>query len=170
MKSCQVTGMIFLFPMNKIKILILSAVLVLPGLVFVFLKAFGSNVYNVEVFYTETKPEKVMACNSTIPHSVMTMEGKSEMLFVLGKYKWGVEGLSTHVFMKNHLNDSLKRFWECDLVVSVDTVDKKTLGVLVDKERRIRGYYNLRDREENDRLAVELKIIRDNNTNGVNGE
>jgi hypothetical protein len=51
-------------------------------------------------------------------------------------------------------------------VVSIDQLkecfflmEKGKNAVLLDKQRRIRGYYNLADREEIDRLAVELTII-----------
>lgn len=49
---------------------------------------------------------------------------------------------------------SIEQLKECFFVM-----EKDKNAVLLDRERRIRGYYNLLDREEIDRLAVELTII-----------
>ena len=46
-------------------------------------------------------------------------------------------------------------FKYCDLVMS----DLDNRVVLVDATRRIRGYYNIMEREETDRLILELKIL-----------
>jgi protein SCO1/2 len=40
-----------------------------------------------------------------------------------------------------------------------ETIDHSSKLVLVDKERRIRGYYNGTDEKEVDRLILETKIL-----------
>lgn len=49
---------------------------------------------------------------------------------------------------------TIDQLMECMLIM-----EKGKNAVLLDKQRRIRGYYDLVDREELDRLAVELTII-----------
>ncbi len=46
-------------------------------------------------------------------------------------------------------------FKNCELVMN----DQDDRVVLVDKEERIRGYFDITDREETDRLILELKIL-----------
>ena len=43
----------------------------------------------------------------------------------------------------------------CDLIMS----DLDNRVVLLDTDNRIRGYYNIMEREETDRLIVELRIL-----------
>lgn len=47
----------------------------------------------------------------------------------------------------------------CDMVMS--ELDNRV--VLIDKENRIRGYYNILEREETDRLILELRILKTDN-------
>ncbi len=49
---------------------------------------------------------------------------------------------------------SIEQLQECFFVL-----EKGKNAVLLDKQQRIRGYYDLSSREEMDRLAVEVKII-----------
>ena len=51
--------------------------------------------------------------------------------------------------------DTYRVFKNCELVM--DDIDDRV--VLVDNQERIRGYYDIMDREETDRLIVELKIL-----------
>ncbi|MEQ6121896.1 hypothetical protein [Reichenbachiella sp. MALMAid0571] len=44
--------------------------------------------------------------------------------------------------------------------ISDNRITKNGVVVLVDRMKRIRGYYNVFDRKESDRLAVELEILR----------
>lgn len=47
----------------------------------------------------------------------------------------------------------------CDMIMS--ELDNRV--VLIDKENRIRGYYNILEREETDRLILELRILKTDN-------
>lgn len=49
---------------------------------------------------------------------------------------------------------SIEQLQECFFIL-----EKNKNAVLVDKQQRIRGYYDLSSREEVDRLALEIKII-----------
>ena len=44
----------------------------------------------------------------------------------------------------------------CDMAMS--NLDNRV--ILVDKQNRIRGYYNITEREETDRLILELRILK----------
>jgi protein SCO1/2 len=60
---------------------------------------------------------------------------------------------------------SIKQFARCGLILDFDYTDvqiNNTL-VLVDEQRRIRGYYDALDLDEVDRLMLELKILKSNN-------
>ncbi|MFY0654135.1 MAG: hypothetical protein JXQ96_19010 [Cyclobacteriaceae bacterium] len=57
-------------------------------------------------------------------------------------------------------------FANCVLNLEVSSIDDEVIKngrvVLVDNQQRIRGYYNVFDRKESDRLAVEIEILRQN--------
>ena len=62
------------------------------------------------------------------------------------------------------------QFWKISQLDSMDWANLKYCGmamtnldnrvVLVDKQNRIRGYYNIIEREETDRLILELRILK----------
>lgn len=49
---------------------------------------------------------------------------------------------------------TVEQLQECFFIM-----EKNKNAVLIDKQRKIRGYYNLSEREDEDRLVVELAII-----------
>ncbi len=64
----------------------------------------------------------------------------------------------------NTQNDILK-FTRCGLNLEIPSIKDNRITrngvvVLVDQQQRIRGYYNVFDRKESDRLGVELEILR----------
>lgn len=70
-----------------------------------------------------------------------------------------------------------EQFWTISELDSVDWAGLKYCGtvmsnldnrvVLVDKFNRIRGYYNIMEREETDRLILELRILKTEEENGA---
>ena len=189
---------------NKSKSIVLAVLLLLPVLIFLFLKYFGNNEFSIPIYYEEgvgdtlagdcvrgkgapytlfTKPA------SQIVHKIYHFE-KSEganLAFRLEELERVQDALSENssVLLFSFLNsptitrNDLSRFddriaydptfWSirsvdstsynifknCELVMN-ETDDRV---VLVDKEERIRGYYDINDREETDRLILELKIL-----------
>lgn len=155
------------------KILLLSLALILPVFIFIFLKIFGRNEFQVPVMHQESTIAPSADCDFQyatpyrVPDSVFTTAG------LTGKD-------SLYVFYFDPvLNTAMKRvsveFAGAPVkVVSPDAFPRKdhrflreclllmtqgTSVALADHKHRIRGYYNGTDLEEVDRLIVEIKII-----------
>ena len=74
---------------------------------------------------------------------------------VLRKYKDRIQ-IRSEFWNVSALDDTAwSAFRSCDLIM--DSLDNRV--VLVDADRRIRGYYNINEREDTDRLILELKIL-----------
>ncbi len=152
--------------MKSLKAILLSLALILPVAIFIFLKLFGRNEFDIPVYYPNGV-DSVCVENQTKPYQVPDS--------LLTSILWGAKPtLVTYHPAESEL-DHLKHVWEeidrqevtsvflpSDLTQWRDCVlliraPKKT--VLIDTDRHIRGYYNLGTREETDRLIVELKIL-----------
>ncbi len=189
---------------NKIKPIFLVLIILLPAVIFLFLKSFGSNQFDIPVYYqsgvvdtldnncgrstavpylVNTKPA------SQVVHKIYHFEkSKSpELEFRLQELEriqnaiGSNNGVLLFSFLNNpaisksafdNLDDRINydpSFWSirpvnpatydvfknCELVMS--DIDDRV--VLVDNREQIRGYYDISDREETDRLIVELKIL-----------
>ena len=157
---------------NKFIFLIIA--LIMPVTVFVFLKLFGRNEFRVPVRYEAGNIAAPPNCDYTytapyrVADSVFTTLGlnDNDSLYVFyfdpsiasGMNRISVEFKGDLVQMlssesvaatidPNHLR-------ECILLTKADSS-----VVLVDHLHRVRGYYVGNDRDEIDRLAVEMKII-----------
>jgi hypothetical protein len=158
--------------MSGKKIVFLFLALLLPVSIFVFLKIFGSNQFDVPPLHQDHIDGKPADCSLNyqapyvLPDSVMEKirAGKKSLLYILNfSNDSSVLQQATDDIDANELTivqshtlsfpdvDFIKR---CLLIVP-PPYDL----VLIDKEKRIRGYYKGNDREELDRLVVELKII-----------
>ncbi len=156
--------------MNK-KFAYLFLALLLPPLIFVFLnlKYFGKNEFDIPVYYNNGVLEIPSECQSLgngqyyVPDSVLRKwnwkEGNS-MLISLASEKTGKE--------LNQLvaNAKLERLQLASLETSEQRLKNCVLfmkepwnAVLIDDQKRIRGYYKIGFRDEMDRLEVELKIL-----------
>jgi hypothetical protein len=155
------------------KILYLSLALLLPALVFVFLKYAGSNRFDIPIYYEDGIPGSLPCVQeSEVPYQLPDSISK---FISVGKYGYvfifpeaGVAptvivallvkeiGQGFAVVDATTLGDSTlqSRWHDC-----VFLVPAPSQAVLVDGQRRIRGYYDLRKRDEMDRLRVELKIL-----------
>ncbi len=156
------------------KILYLFLALLLPALVFIFLKFAGRNEFNIPIYYEQGVVNPPNDCHQDFssPYRVQDsilglaqheanvvvfpVEGLD--LIKLGssiETEFGI-GVVTIIDASVASRDvlTMNQWKKCDFIVN-----EPAQGVLVDKERRIRGYYDLRLRDEVDRLRVELKIL-----------
>jgi hypothetical protein len=158
------------------KITYLFLALLVPGLIFVFLKFAGSNRFDIPVYPQEGLPLH-SACTGEVrgryqvPDSVwqalsvavtstaIVVHFPAEGLngtAVANAVKEEIGGDVSFVAMAEITSDSvtLARWKSC-----VFLLEGPRQAALIDGERRIRGFYDLRNRDEVDRLRVELKIL-----------
>jgi protein SCO1/2 len=180
------------FIMKKIqKVIIMISVLLAPIFVFLFLKEYGANQFELPVLYPEGNP--IAECRKGVQQHTLTSESLSESnvelpaLFyvpstqqnkfysdlnsVLGKhnrvshYELILEdttGLTVNSTSLSFTAEAYINFLNCELILGEDHLLKEPIVnkyVLVDDERRIRGYYNCTDLEDIERLDVELDIL-----------
>ncbi|MDH5474230.1 MAG: hypothetical protein OEX22_00915 [Cyclobacteriaceae bacterium] len=77
-----------------------------------------------------------------------------QMVVFTNTFKNNLSNYENFNFLK--LNDNIKAFWNCSLLSN-----EYDNWVLLDSENRIRGYYEISDKEI-DRLIVEIKILSEN--------
>lgn len=152
------------------KPVILLLVFLLPVSVFLFLRYFGKNEFDIPVFYADELPSgqcgRQYALPYLIPDSIISVvnPGKTKALLVMDT-----------ILAQKDLSIITENFAAEDLTIfSLSSLPKKKLtwlkncvlflnsphsAVLIDRQRQIRGYYVLPDREEMDKLDVELKIL-----------
>ncbi len=154
------------------KKIILIIALVVPGLIFVFLKYAGRNEFTIPVYYEDGIPA-LEGCDAPAlkPYHIPEQWGASwrsmanVIVFNLPATEFGVlnsglaeefpEGLWLQE-AREFTGDSIEyQLWK----KCVFRVNEPWQTVLFDKEGKIRGYYDARSREEVDRLRVEIKIL-----------
>jgi len=168
------------------KATVLSATLLIPIAIFLFLKFFGDNRFDIPVYYEDGKPDHFKECRADqkegqyyvqttgdiqLPATFLFLEGDKsfsglDVSNIHNRLKESVGPINHVVFsidstegisQSKYLDSSaFVQQMRCNFVT--DTVNQ---FILVDSERKIRGYYNT-DREEVDRLIVELKILLEN--------
>ncbi|MGC4022444.1 MAG: hypothetical protein QM734_11085 [Cyclobacteriaceae bacterium] len=158
--------------MNK-KAIYLFLALLLPGLIFLFLKFFGENKFDIQIYYKDGVPDSVNTCKiktrgqyylSDSLLNILKWKNNSVLLIVeseedeLTTVKQVIDDLGTGsvqlVSLNNFPYDVVHRLKKCALFLG-----KPLNAVLIDKQKRIRGYYSVENRDELDRLEVELKIL-----------
>lgn len=157
----------------KVKSIFLFLALVLPVLVFLFLKFFGKNEFAVEPLYVSTYPQVPGECGPVdrlpyhIPDSIRTQIpfGNDSLrvltLGTLGKESQNELNIVMARFAKDgvgifQIADARKiKFWTSCIFF----LKKREDMVLLDKKGSIRGVYESWKREETDRLMTELTII-----------
>lgn len=147
---------------------------VLPGLLFVFLKYFGKNEFHVEPLFVVEGPAPVTECGAVIlpyfvPDSVMKpllaeTDSLALILFdglsdAVTNTQWNrmqreVQGGVVHFKHYADTSASERLMRQCSFLLR-----EPFNAVLVDRSGVIRGQYNLADREEADRLIMEVAII-----------
>lgn len=159
------------------KVLYLFLALLLPALVFVFLKYAGRNEFNIPVYFEEGVTNPPLGCeqNYAKPYLIANsiwpikegIQGQANVLVFpargldFNKLKSAIdeEFGPGKVWLKEACllaKDSVTcNVWRKCIFL----VEQPNQTVLMDKEGRLRGYYDLQLREEVDRLRVELKIL-----------
>jgi hypothetical protein len=161
--------------MNK-KFLYLFLALLLPGLIFIFLKKFGRNQFDIPVYHQHDVDSINTHCGTayTAPYTVPDS--------VLQKLGWHRQTATLVVFNKadqtekefNRIADSFSSpDYQVIRLASV-AISREVLGrwtscvffvsrpwnvVLIDRQKRVRGYYALSSREDVDRLILEMTIL-----------
>jgi len=171
------------------KILFLIAALVVPSMIYIFLRGFGYNKFEIPVYYEDgVAIEGCDASDST--HTVQfenyTLQGPQLFYFP----QWvndeefyrqcnrindkqpkvvftAIADSSNHTFIGNLLlvsdEDQLYQIANCALVLGQEFFISEPIYnqlVLVDSKKRIRGYFNGNELEEMDRLDMELDILK----------
>ncbi len=158
--------------MNK-KVIYLFLALALPGLFFLFLKFYGHNQFDIPVYFEKGVPKELSACglNSNtqyfLPDSVLKAIGWNNEIALIT--------VGTSENDHKELTRLLKELKLAGLrIFSLDSIQVGRLKqwkscvfflkepwklVLIDSQKRIRGYYVLDSREELERLEVELEIL-----------
>lgn len=170
--------------MKGLKVIILLAALVLPTLFYLFLKYFGKNEYRVEPLYQTgdivvpadcfEKPTAPYALPDPVYHNLLSASGVErpplilvsmfhdestlkqtcgrELKRVLDKFKADSVGHAT-LFSADD-PERFKQWFNCVLLAQ-----EPNEVILIDDQKRLRGYYNCNDREDMDRLVDEIAII-----------
>lgn len=156
------------------KLIFLTLALLLPVAIFIFLKLFGRNEFNVPPMHQEGSIETPVNCNFTytapyhVPDSVIASLHltKPDSLYVLYfdpalitamnrvsvEFKWSPVNVVAPSSFSRETNVRILK--ECVLLMQ-----PPASVTLIDHKNRIRGYYDGSDRDEVDRLIVEMKII-----------
>lgn len=150
------------------KLVFLFLALLLPGIIFLFLRKFGKNEFNIPVYY-QAGVEDAGPCGSypvpyTVPDSIMrSIQTENKPVLVV---------VDTSAEVKRNLNRLNTELGEIFTVFWLDSVPDKVqwqtcvfilhspwTAVLVDTQSQIRGYYAPSTREETDRLLLEMRIL-----------
>ncbi len=169
--------------MNKaLKGVILVSILLIPIFIFLFLKFFGQNKFDIPVYYSEGVTSPFPFCENysgqysveglakeNLPGVFMFFEESEEFIFpqlnnIQNRLTESVGEVGYTIYVRDtslsevHALDSaiFNQKIHCQFIS--DTLNQY---ILVDSKSRIRGYYNP-EREEIDRLIVELKILLEN--------
>lgn len=161
---------LFLNTMQGKKILFLFLALLLPVSIFVFLKLFGKNEFDVPAFYQDKAPIAKSGCDYRygVPYHVadsllLAMEGEYKKKLYLVHFsdltprlKDEIDNTEVSTLPARQLvrESDVEKLKSCNLIAT----QNQDL-VLVDGEGKIRGYYDSGDREEIDRLLLEVEII-----------
>jgi hypothetical protein len=158
--------------MNK-KLVILVLALILPGLIFLFLKFFGSNHFDIPVYHQNGIENLPAGCRASAKEQYRLPDSLMKLI----RWNHGAALIYTGVSSTElkELSQALENINRADLqrvnldsagLSQPDETKKCTLflqepwnAVLVDNQNRIRGYYSLRSREEFDRLGIEVEIL-----------
>ena len=145
-----------------LKKIILFVALPLPVVVFLFLKFFGKNEFDVPVYWSDGI--NVSGCKpQTAPYILPDS--------ALNAWGWTGTRATLIVLDENGIKNNLARvsdlFDEGDYAtIKVSNVPGCLLlagdtskVVMIDDQKRIRGYYTPTNRKETDRLGVELRIL-----------
>lgn len=158
--------------MKSKKLIFLALALILPVAIFIFLKIFGRNEFHVPVMHAEGKIEAPEHCDYDysapyrIADSVAVSLGlnSADSVHVL-YFDPSASTAMNRVKVEFPASVAIVgpdsfRGWDARLLRECVLLMEPPASVaLVDHQHRIRGYYDGSDRDEVDRLIVEVKII-----------
>jgi hypothetical protein len=158
--------------MNLKKSVLLFLALLFPACVFLFLKFFGKNEFAVPPLYTDSVPDGAKECgvNVALPYHIpdhvkssLFVTPDSLILIHFGELTAGAEKQFERVSNEYGKAIKLQLMPVSDSIAHLRTCVFFLKGrydlVLVDHVGLIRGQYILDDREEVDRLLMELAIL-----------
>jgi hypothetical protein len=167
-------SLLFFEPMKGKKIIFLILALLLPATIFVFLKLFGKNEFQVPILHEDTVPHAANNCDFTyrtpyrVADSIITAldPRRKDSVYVFNfdsrladpMNRVSTEFADDPVRVVNTA-DLPQRFEPSFLRECVLLMPPDSAVTIVDNQNRIRGYYDATDRDEVDRLIVEIKII-----------
>ncbi len=176
--------------MNKaIKFVFLIVMLCIPVVIFTFLRFFGNNKFDVEVFHSNGKASPFAeVCQRTEGQHYISQKLISTPLITImsvadGNVNAPIDNilnrlnalfgneinlivLATDSLMYHHAEVKLLTVQQLENAIKCELILTNTDNfVLIDNERRIRGYY-AQDLDEIDRLIVETKILLENANRG----
>lgn len=155
--------------------LFLFLALLLPALIFVFLKMFGKNEFHVALLFQTEKPAVAAGCEAiALPYRVKgdvlsaVLPAKDSLALIyfvadstdagaateLAQLKTELAGEPVRVTTVGQGDDRFAAWYPCVFLMRAP-LDV----VLVDRHGSIRGQYALADRDEADRLRTEITII-----------
>jgi hypothetical protein len=150
------------------KPIILFLALLLPACVFVFLKNFGENQFDVAPLFSTELPEGFSACGDSLElpyHVPTTFQSKfltSTMAVTLVYIQSTGDDLSRALDkVKDKYGDKINyqaAEWSQDIKCALLLTAGYDI-VIVDKNAVIRGQYKSDNRDEIDRLMMELSIL-----------
>jgi hypothetical protein len=172
------------------KVVYLIVALALPALIFVFLKYFGENQFEVEPLFPEGVsgipvdcpeapagkpyriPEKILLDLKWNPNDSLLLVyiGSSQHSNLLMRIVSNFESQKVQIVKILHASEPVNTSGEQGWVMVPDETLRQWINcflflkkpndlVLVDHQRRIRGYYASQNRDEVDRLITEVAII-----------
>ncbi len=174
---------------KTIKILFLIAALVIPSMVYIFLRGFGENKFEIPVYYPNGLTIEGCSSDTSTTHLVKFENYKLQGAQLFYFPKWvnsnefyrqcerimakpyqvvfiAIADTTLQSKLGNTLvvadENQLFNIANCALVLGQEVAIAKPIFnrlVLVDAKKRIRGYYNGADLEDMDRLDIELDIL-----------
>lgn len=159
--------------MKQKKTIFLFLALILPICIFLFLKFFGKNEFAVQPLYVDAYPEVQEGCMAItmlpyyIPDSIRSqLPFKKDSLVIVSFGEMNIESANQMKRIREEfIHDPVEllslpssdelRLWRNCIFFLKEPFDL----VLVDRSGAIRGQYVSGDREEVDRLLMELTII-----------
>ncbi|MEN8248240.1 MAG: hypothetical protein ABFS32_04865 [Bacteroidota bacterium] len=173
--------------MQKInKIIIISLVLLTPVVVVFFLNLFGENKFELPVYFEEGIPVSECSSNNELHRVDLEIIDKNDITlpalfhFSSGEKfapdlekvfsKYHEMGMYNIIMSNDEINNNVisldsaayYRTMNCEMILGENQWITEAIPykfVLIDKERRIRGYFNVLELEEIERLDIELDIL-----------
>jgi hypothetical protein len=154
------------------KAVLLFLALLLPACIFLFLRIFGKNEFNVEPLFQDSKEKIIRAeCGEiTLPYKIPSrvlselITAKDSLAIIcfdtpdedpkFRKLKEELGSEPVHFEISHPGNEARASWYECVFLMT-----QPADIVVVDRTGTIRGQYNSEDRDEIDRLKTEITIL-----------